>query len=195
MIGSHKVTLVYATDPNGIIGSYNKDTGYIQPFHSKIDFKHFSDLTKGKVCLMGNNTFKAILEANGEPLKDRTNVVMTTKPRPIEKTRYWINKGYDNVIFINNVKQLEQVLFLMQTDLMVIGGEQIFNMFSILADEVYVTKWNNYAPNAELHLTFDMNFELNGLVLNSDKYIQDTDMKTGNKLTGSIEHWRYYDKL
>ena len=54
-----RIKLIYATDPNGIIG-YIKDGKFTQPFHSKKDFAWFKSITEDSVVIMGNNTYKAV---------------------------------------------------------------------------------------------------------------------------------------
>ncbi len=62
------------------IGSY-KDGSYYQPHMFKQDLLFFKEMTKGKVIIMGRNTWSAIGE---KPLPNRVNVVITSKPETIK---------------------------------------------------------------------------------------------------------------
>jgi Dihydrofolate reductase len=66
-----KLTHILAQSKNGVIGN-----GNTLPWKSNGDMKHFAKHTKGKVCIMGSNTFHSI----NPPLKDRFVIVLTRDP-------------------------------------------------------------------------------------------------------------------
>ena len=76
-------TYIANTNANGkrvfFIGSTSNN--YSQPFMFKKDLQHFKQLTKGKIIIMGKNTWLAIGE---KPLPDRTNVVITSNPQNVK---------------------------------------------------------------------------------------------------------------
>lgn len=96
--------------------------------HIPEDMKFFKNMTLNKVVVMGRKTFDSL--PNGEPLKDRINVV-------ISKTLY---DRKDIVLFEDTKKALEYLIDDSHEDVFIIGGESIYKEFLMYCDEVYVTK-------------------------------------------------------
>src|SRR5450755_409165 len=69
MSGDIKIVLVAAIGENNVIGRDGQ-----LPWRLKSDLKHFRELTIGKPVIMGRKTYESI----GKPLKDRTNIVLTS---------------------------------------------------------------------------------------------------------------------
>lgn len=67
---------VAAMSLNRVIGRDNKI-----PWHLPEDFRWFKQLTTGHFVLMGRKTFDSI----GKPLPNRTNIVVTRKPRALAR--------------------------------------------------------------------------------------------------------------
>lgn len=63
-----KISLIVATDLNGVIGRDNTI-----PWHLPEDLKHFKATTMGHPIVMGRKTFESI----GKPLPGRTNIVIS----------------------------------------------------------------------------------------------------------------------
>jgi dihydrofolate reductase len=63
---------IYAVDCNN---GLSKDG--IIPWHSKKDLKFFMNMTKNNVVIMGRNTYFSLPK---RPLKDRLNIILTSKP-------------------------------------------------------------------------------------------------------------------
>ena len=63
------------------VGDYVANQGFPiginghMPWHNKADLKWFKDMTTGHPVIMGRKTYEAI----GHPLKNRTNIVVTTR--------------------------------------------------------------------------------------------------------------------
>jgi dihydrofolate reductase len=76
--GSHlrRVIAVAAMSQNRVIGANGKI-----PWHLPEDFRWFKQLTTGHFVLMGRKTFESI----GKPLPNRTNIVITRRPRKLAK--------------------------------------------------------------------------------------------------------------
>jgi dihydrofolate reductase len=66
------VKAIAAMSLNRVIGRDNKI-----PWHLPEDFRWFKQLTTGHFVLMGRKTFESL----GRPLPNRTNIVVTRKPR------------------------------------------------------------------------------------------------------------------
>jgi dihydrofolate reductase len=64
-----KIVLVAAIGENNVIGREGQ-----LPWRLKSDLKHFRKVTLNRPVIMGRKTFESI----GKPLKDRTNIVLTS---------------------------------------------------------------------------------------------------------------------
>jgi dihydrofolate reductase len=114
------VTLVAAIAENGVIGNGNQ-----LPWHLPADLKHFKALTMGKPILMGRRTFESI----GKPLPGRRNLVMT--------------RASDfNAPGVETIGGVDQALDATAdaTELMVIGGAEVFRLFLPLARRIELTR-------------------------------------------------------
>ena len=96
---------------------------------------------------MGRKTLESL--PNGEPLKDRINIVLTR------------DKDYkkDGTVVINSIEHLTAYMWLLETlkgvEVFVIGGGQIYEELLPFIDTTYVTKINHkfkadtYFPNLD----------------------------------------------
>ena len=97
--------------------------------HLKEDMKHFREHTLNKVVVMGRSTLESL--PNGEPLPDRTNVVLT---RSSEFTR-------EGVTVVHDMEELmEELNNYAPDDVMIIGGASVYNEMMDMCDILYVTK-------------------------------------------------------
>ena len=85
---------IYAIDLNN---GLSKDG--IIPWNSKKDLKFFANKTKNSVVIMGRTTYFSLPD-NVRPLKNRLNIVLTSKPEQFLD----LEDGIENVIFTNNDK-------------------------------------------------------------------------------------------
>lgn len=166
-----KINVIFSTDPQGVIGNY--DGNYTQPFHSKKDFDWFKKITQNKCICMGYNTYKAI----GKALPNRKNIVLTTLNISLEDAR--VVNTIKEAIAIAHINKFKEIYF--------IGGAKVLEQVYALADEVFVTKFNNYVDASESSIIF------NPLVRNDlqpvlTQYFSDVDTKTGLELTGEFIH-------
>jgi dihydrofolate reductase len=89
--------------------------------------KFFRATTLGKVVVMGSNTLKSF--PNGNPLKNRTNVVLSSK---IER---------DDCIVVKSLEALiEEIKKFPSGDVYVIGGAKLYKTLLPYCDEALVTK-------------------------------------------------------
>lgn len=70
-----KLAIVAAVSDNGVIGNNGQ-----LPWRLPEDLKRFRRLTDGHVVLMGRKTYESIVKRLGQPLPNRTNVVITRQP-------------------------------------------------------------------------------------------------------------------
>lgn len=97
-----KISMIACIGPNGILGT--KDNKL--PWKSKTDLKHFSDITKGKVCIFGDNTFFGLPKY---PLKDRLNLVVSfdCKNVTVNKDGYIMFPTIEEALrFVNNYSEV-----------------------------------------------------------------------------------------
>ncbi|WP_346837763.1 dihydrofolate reductase [Microbulbifer sp. SAOS-129_SWC] len=120
------IALIAAVARNGAIG---RDNGL--PWRISGDLKFFKRTTLGKPVLMGRHTFESI----GRPLPGRENIVITRNP-------HWRADG------VTCASSLEAAVEMARrsaagtgiTEIMVIGGGQIYRQALPLAARLYLTE-------------------------------------------------------
>lgn len=139
------------------------------PWHSKKDLKFFMNTTKNNIVIMGKNTYLSLPEGN-RPLKNRLNIVLTSKP---EEFKSDILSGLpSNQIVTNNDKIHEYILnnrekyfksypFLKYDfKIFFIGGKQIYEQFISLCDRVWVTQIKkDYSCDLFLDYDYSLDFK------------------------------------
>jgi dihydrofolate reductase len=94
------------------------------------DMKFFMNMTTGKVVVMGRETFESL--PGMQPLKDRVNIVLTTKGRYED----------ERLIICRSAGELYRELQKYDTDdVFVIGGESVYTQLLPYCSEVYVTRF------------------------------------------------------
>jgi dihydrofolate reductase len=96
--------------------------------HLPADLQHFKMLTMGKPIIMGYKTFESI----GKPLPGRRNIVLSRRDLKIEGAEV--------------VNSLEKALRLSQesSEIMIIGGEQLFIQAMPLVSRLYITRIHHH---------------------------------------------------
>ena len=101
----------------------------------KNDLANFARMTKRNVVIMGRKTFESL--PNGEPLKDRINIILTSNEE------YGVNQDFDNVYIVHSIKDAIELCdaFFSDKELFVIGGETLYRQFmeTNLVDELRLT--------------------------------------------------------
>lgn len=133
------MNVIVAADHNWAIGKDNKLLVRIPA-----DMKFFRETTTGKVVVMGRKTLESF--PNGLPLKNRTNIVLTTNPS------YQVK----DAIVVHSKAELDQELKKYDSeDIYVIGGGSVYEMLLKECDIAHVTKINytyeadTYFPNLD----------------------------------------------
>jgi dihydrofolate reductase len=114
--------MMVAVSRNGVIG---RDGGL--PWHISSDLKLFKSLTMGKAIVMGRKTWDALPR---KPLPGRLNIVITRQAD-------FSAKGA--VVARDAESALEKAGHLNETEIAVIGGGEIYNLFMPVADRIYRT--------------------------------------------------------
>ena len=113
---------IVAVDKKWGIG---KNNGLL--FSIPSDMSFFRQQTLGKVVVMGSNTLKSF--PGGKPLKNRTNVVLSSK---LER---------DDVTVVRDFDELkEQLKKYPSDDIFIIGGAMFYKLMLPYCSEVLVTK-------------------------------------------------------
>lgn len=151
------MNLIAAVDKNWAIGRKNKLLVSIPN-----DMKFFREETTGKVVVMGRKTLESF--PNGLPLKNRTNIVLTS------------DKGYavKGAQMVHSVDELmEELKQYNSEDVYVIGGESIYKTLVDACNVAHITKID-YAYDA-------------------DAYFPNLDQMEGWKITGESEEQTYFN--
>ena len=129
-----KISMIAALSKNNVIG---KDGGL--PWHIKKDFSWFVSQTIGKTIVMGRKNYEDIIKyTKGKPLKDRKNIILTTKD--INPAGFYVEHDINNLLNSSE-------------DLMIIGGAEIYKHFLPYADQLILTEIDSviegdiYFPN------------------------------------------------
>ncbi len=113
---------IVAVDKNWGIGK-NNDLLFSIP----ADMKFFRQTTLNKVVVMGANTLRSF--PNGNPLKNRVNVVLSTKLKR------------EDCVIVDNLERLFEIIKNYQTDdIFVIGGASVYKTLLDYCEEILVTK-------------------------------------------------------
>jgi len=119
------INLIVAISKNNVIGKKNDI-----PWYYPEDLKYFKRITTGKTVVMGRKTFQSIIDRNGKILPNRNNIVITRDQ----------NFKYENVTVINDVKAY--IKGLLDEEIFIMGGSEIYNLFMPYADKLYITHIN-----------------------------------------------------
>lgn len=92
-------------------------------FHIGNDLANFKRMTVGNVVIMGRKTFESL--PNGEPLKDRINIILTSSEE------FGVDEKYDNVYIVHSVEDVIELCeaFFTDKELFIIGGETLYRQF------------------------------------------------------------------
>lgn len=153
------MNLIACVDNNWAIGKKNQLLVKIPA-----DMKFFRETTTGKVVVMGRKTLESF--PNGQPLKNRTNIVLTR------------DKSYQvkDAIIVYSMDELhEELKKYPSEDIFIIGGESIYRQMVDACDVAHITKVD-YAYDA-------------------DAYFPNLDEKPEWQITQDSEEQTYFDLI
>ena len=123
------MNLIFCADKNFGIGKDNQ-----MLFNIKQDLAFFKQKTLNNVVVMGYNTLMSL--PGKKPLKNRINIVLTTKNIKIE-----------DAIVVNNQTELFNILKNYNSNhIFIIGGQSIYNLMLPYCDFAFCTKVNASKP-------------------------------------------------
>ena len=118
------MNLIVAVDENWAIGNKNELLVRIPADH-----KFFRQETTGKVVVLGRKTLETFPQ--GLPLKNRTNIIMSTNPS------YQVK----DAVVVHNVEELLKELKQYDTqDVYIVGGESIYRQMLPYCDVAHVPR-------------------------------------------------------
>lgn len=151
------MNLIVAVDENWAIGNKNELLIRIPA-----DMKMFRQETTGKVVVLGRKTLETF--PAGEPLKNRTNIILSTK------------KDYKvkDAIVVSSIEELLQELKqYKEEDIYIIGGESIYRQMLPYCNVAHVTK-------------IDRSYE-------ADAFFPNLDQEEGWRITAESDEQTYFD--
>lgn len=128
--------IIAAVSDNGVIG-----VGDDLPWKIPADLKKFKELTMNQKCLMGSKTYDSMKKYfKGEVLPGREKFVLSTDT----------SKHFDNAVTVS----LDDALKLgAESDVFIIGGGTVYNMFFELANDLYLTRVRTNLINTSQNVT------------------------------------------
>lgn len=116
---------IVAVAANNVIGGDNKLL-----WHIPDDLKRFKNITSGHTIIMGRKTF----ESFPKPLPNRHHVILT------RDKNYKVDS--DQVTVVNDFETVMKIYENSGSEVFVIGGGEIYNLFLPYCNKLYLTKVN-----------------------------------------------------
>lgn len=153
------MNLIACVDNNWAIGKNNQLLVRIPA-----DMKFFRETTTGKVVVMGRKTLESF--PNGQPLKNRTNIVLT------HDRSYQVK----DAIMVYSMDELQEELKKYPSeDIFILGGESIYRQLVDACDVAHITKVD--------------------YVYDADAYFPNLDEKPEWQITQDSEEQTYFDLI
>jgi len=115
------ISHIVAMTKNKLIGKANK-----LPWHLPADMEYFKEKTIGHVVIMGRKNY----EAEGKPLSQRTNIIVTSKA----------NYHAPNCIIVNNMEEaINKAGSIEKDEIFIVGGGEIYKQTMNIINKLYLT--------------------------------------------------------
>lgn len=161
---------------NYVIGINNK-----LPWSFASDLRFFKKQTIGKTCVMGRKTFMSI----GKPLPDRLNVILTQNPERAEEVVEISKQHGQGVMIFSDIDAMTASSDVQgHSDIMIIGGAQIYAQTIPLVSVIYETEvdldidGDAFYPNIPSHF-----------VCENEEKTTDVNRLTGEKVMLTFRKW------
>jgi dihydrofolate reductase len=125
-MGISSIVIIAAVAENSVIGQ-----GGVMPWRLKSDMQHFRELTFGKPVVMGRKTYDSL---QIRPLPGRTNIV-ATRDRSFTAPGVLVAPSLDAALQAARGDAMRR-----GSDIMVIGGAEIYTQAMPLADRLEITQ-------------------------------------------------------
>ncbi|HTT08978.1 MAG TPA: dihydrofolate reductase [Gammaproteobacteria bacterium] len=119
-----RVSIIVAVDEWLTIGWSNQ-----LPWRLPSDLRRFKKITMGKAIIMGRRTFESL----GKPLPGRTNIIVT-------RDRNFLASGCTVAHSVESALNMAKKLATEKTEIMVIGGGEIYKEFFPFVSRIYLTQ-------------------------------------------------------
>ena len=136
-----QIVFVVAVAENGVIGRDNT-----MPWHLKSDLKRFKAITLNRPVIMGRKTYLSI----GRPLPGRTNIVVT-RDKTFQAPGIVVAPSLEAAHDIARGDALRRFV----TEIMVIGGADVFAQWLKKADRLEITEVHDKPDGDTFLKTFD----------------------------------------
>lgn len=114
------ISIIAAISANNVIGINNK-----LPWSLPKELENFYKLIYQKPVVMGHKTHESI----GKPIKDSKNYILSNNP----------NLQIPGCTVINSIDTILDLAEQINTEIMIIGGESIYQQFLPFANKMYLT--------------------------------------------------------
>jgi len=122
------IKMIAAVSDNGVIGIVDEKGSRI-PWNYPQDMKHFKNMTKDSVVIMGRKTFESM---GCKPLSDRENIVITSHKIDVLGVKW--SASLDREILQQQITLRDK-----QKDVWLIGGSSIYEEGMFYASEIHLT--------------------------------------------------------
>ena len=146
------ISQIAAMSKNRIIGNNNQ-----LPWSLPADMTFFKNKTVGHTVIMGKNNYLA----EGKPLRDRKNIIVTHN-REFKEDGIWIAYSVEEALDIGRKIETEE--------LFIIGGGQIYEQTLKYTQRIYLTVIDAFIEGDVFYPEIDCN---NWILLNSRFYMSD----------------------
>ena len=166
-----EIVMIACAAKNSVIGS-----GPDIPWSIKEEFKHFTELTMGSPCIMGDVTYES-LPPKYRPLPGRENIVLT------------LNPGYDPegvTLFRDFDRAMDYTSGLKATRAFICGGASIYRLGMGIADTLELTRLDrDYEGDSTFPEVHPEIWSLEGT-----KMASGVDRRSGETVTFEYQTWR-----
>ena len=142
------IRAIAAMSRNRVIGREGKI-----PWHLPEDFRWFKKMTTGQTVLMGRKTFESL----GQPLQNRTNVVVTRG-----------SARWEGVTVVRDLEAFKAEDY--PGDTWVIGGAEIYGQMLGRCEDLFLSVICKEAEGDAFFPAFEDQFELVGTVLRHEEF-------------------------
>lgn len=129
------ISIIAAIGKNNELGKNNSLL-----WHLPADMKHFKEITRGHIVIMGQKTFESL----GRPLPNRRNIVLT-------QDNLFQKEGIEAVHSLEELGVLLEKTSEQNEENFIIGGGQIYKLYMEKADKLYITHVDASFPDAEIY--------------------------------------------
>ncbi|MDA0375774.1 MAG: dihydrofolate reductase [bacterium] len=122
-----RISIIVAASENNVIGRDNSI-----PWHLPDDLKYFRKRTEGHPVIMGRKNFESIVAALGNPLPNRSNIIVT-RDSAYEAVGCLVSSSLQEAIMYGHKDNDKEEIF-------IIGGGEIYRQALDLCNYIYLTR-------------------------------------------------------